>query len=92
MKVYQDACDKYVTSNVFYGKTADHKVYVDAAYTTQAAEAVVLDAFLKGVLVLKVGDAYYKPVKVAANKITTAELVSSTATITEWTAAAANAE
>ena len=89
MKVFQDASDKYVASNVFFGKTADHKIYVDAEFSAQAEEAVVLDAFLKGVLVLKVDTAYFKPVKVAANKVLVADLVSAAATITEFTAKAA---
>lgn len=89
MKVYQDAKDKYIASNVFFGKAADHKVYSDAALTVQAEEADVLDAFLKGVLVLKVGDAFFKPVKIDGNKITVADLVSSAATLIEYSAKAA---
>ena len=87
--IYQDANDKYITSKVFFGKAADHKIYVDAEFSAQAEEAVILDAFLKGVLLLKVDSAYFKPVKVAANKVLVADLVSAAATITEFTAKAA---
>lgn len=90
-KIYQDAIDVHVTAVVVYGKASDSKLYVESDYTTQVDQAVVEDAFLKGVLVVKVGTAFFRPVKVAANKVTIAELSGSpaAATLTEYSAKAA---
>ena len=89
-KVFQDAKDIHVTAVVVYGKSANSKLYEEAAYTNQVAQSVVEDAFLKGVLVVKVGDDYFRPVKVSGNKVTIAELSGSpaAATLTEYQAKA----
>ena len=88
-KIFQDADDKNVKSYVFYGKAADHKIYRDAAYTAaeKATAAEVEDAFKKGMLVVIVGDAMFKPVSMSGNKVYTASLEGSpaAATVTEWT-------
>lgn len=91
-RIFQDAVDQHVTALVVYGKTADSKIYKEAAYTNQVEEAVVLDAFLKGTLMVKVGTSYFRPVKVAANKVTIAELsgTPAAATLTEYSAKAAD--
>ena len=68
-KIFQDAKDKYVTAVIVFAKAADHKLYVDAEFTTQVGEAVVLDAFLKGVLVVADGTAFVRPVKVDGNEV-----------------------
>lgn len=86
--IYIDANDKYITSKIYFGKAADHKIYVDEALTTQASIAEVKDAFLKGVLRLQVGDDIFTPVKVSGVKVLVADLVSSAATMTEFTAKA----
>lgn len=88
-KIYIDVNDKYVAAVVVYGKSADSKLYVDADYTTQAGQAEVADAFVKGILVVKNGTKVFKPVKVDGNKVTTIDYASSTVSATEWTAAAA---
>jgi hypothetical protein len=88
-KVFIDAADKYIAAVIVYGKTSDSKLYVDAEYTTQAEEAAVADAFLKGVLVVKNSTKVFKPVKVDGNKVLTIDYSSSTVSATEWTAKAA---
>lgn len=89
-KIFQDAKDIHVTAVIVYGKTSDSKIYVDPDFETQVDQAVVEDAFNKGVLLVKVGTASYRPVKVAANKVTIAELAGSpaAATLTEFSAKA----
>ncbi len=89
-KVFQDAVDKYVTAVIVYGKTQDSKLYIEPEYTTQVGQDVVLDAFLKGVLMVQVGDALFRPVKVNGVKVTVAELSGSpaAATLTEYSAKA----
>ena len=84
--VYIDANDKYITSKIYFGKAADHKIYVDEELTTQASIADIKDAFLKGVLKIQVGDDIFAPVKVSGVKVLVADLVSSAATITEFAA------
>ena len=68
-KIFQDAKDKYVTAVIVFAKAADHKLYDDAEFTTQSKEAVVKDAFLKGVLVVASGTAFVRPGKVDGNEV-----------------------
>lgn len=86
-KVFQDAKDKYVAALVVYGKTADKKLYTNAAMTVQAVQAEVEEAFIKGVLVIKEGTTYLAPVKVDGTKVITVSVASSTVSGTEWTVA-----
>ena len=69
MKIFQDAKDKFVTAVVVYGKAADHKLYKESEFTNQVEEDVVLDAFLKGVLVVAAGTAYVRPAQVDGNEV-----------------------
>lgn len=87
-KIFQDAKDKYVTAVIVYGKAADSKLYVDSDYSEQVKQDVVEDAFAKGVLLVKVSTASFRPVKVAANKVTVVDLSSGTVTATEFSAKA----
>lgn len=91
-KIFQDAKDKNVKSFVVFGKAADHKLYTDSTYTAanKATQAEVEDAFWKGMLLIKIGDIYCKPVALDGNKVYTATLEGSpaAATVTEWTAVA----
>lgn len=87
--IFQDAKDKYVTAVVVYGKTSDSKLYVDADYSAQVEQAVVEDAFAKNVLLVKVGTASYRPVKVAANKVLVLDLSQGSVAATEFAAKAA---
>lgn len=88
-KVFIDAVDKNVAAVIVFGKAADSKLYIDAAYTTQVEEAVVVDAFVKGTLLVVDGDATLKPVKIEGNKVLTLDYASSTLSATEWVAKAA---
>lgn len=83
-----DAADKNVAAKIVYGKAADSKLYLEAAYTNQAPQSAVEDAFFKGLLLVKVGDVFYKPFKLDGNKVTVGGLVSSTVTLTEFQAKA----
>ena len=87
-KIFQDAKDKYVTAVIVYGKTADSKIYVDADFSEQVGIDVVKDAFEKGVLMVKVGDAEFRPVKVAGVKVTVIDVVSAAVSATEFSAKA----
>lgn len=64
-KIFQDAKDKYVTAVIVFGKAEDHKLYVDAEFSEQVKADVVLDAFLKGVLVVAAGDDFVRPAQVS---------------------------
>ena len=68
-KKYIDAKDKYVAARIVYAKAADHKLYLEPGFTTQAGQAEVVDAFLAGVLVVSVGSAFVRPGKVDGNKV-----------------------
>lgn len=85
-KIFQDAKDKNVKSFVVYGKTADHKLYLDAAYTKQATKTEVTEAFKKGMLIVMDGDDVLAPVAVSGAKVVTAAISSSAIAGTEWTA------
>lgn len=88
-KVFIDAVDKFVAAVIVFGKSSDSKLYVDAEYTTQVEEAVVVDAFVKGTLLIMDGDTTLKPVKLEGNKVLTLDYASSTVSATEWEAKAA---
>lgn len=68
-KIWNDAKDKNVAALVIYGKAADHKLYKDEDMTVQAKEVDVADAFLKGTLVVAVGDVFVRPVQVDGNEV-----------------------
>lgn len=68
--IYQDANDKHIAAKVFFGNTTDDKLYDDAGFTTQTTTAVATDAFLKGVLVVKVGTAFCAATKVDGDAVT----------------------
>ena len=92
-KIFDDAKDKNVGAFVVYGKAADNKIYYEAAFTTQAKQADVEDAFKKGRLLVAVPDGsdgfnYLAPFALEANVVTTASVVSSTLTAAKWTALA----
>ena len=88
-KIFQDAKDKYVTAVVVYGKASDSKLYTDNEFTEQVTEEVAREAFKKGLLLVRVGNDFFEPVKVAQNKVTIIDVVSGTVTAKEFTAKAA---
>ena len=68
-KKYIDAKDKNVAARIVYAKAADHKLYLEPEFETQASEVDVVDAFLAGVLVVADGDAFVRPAKVDGNEV-----------------------
>lgn len=66
--IYQDAKDKYVTGIVFYADGSKN-LFVDEAGSVAATAADALDAFLKGVLVIKEGNAYLRATKVEGTTV-----------------------
>ncbi len=87
--IFQDAKDKYVTAVVVFGNAEDNKLYIDAEFETQVDQAIVEDAFNKNVLMVKVDDASFRPVKVDANKVLVVDFVSNAVKATEFLAKAA---
>ena len=61
-KLYEQGKDLHVANYLAYGKTADHKLYADAAYKETVTAAEIKDAFLKGRLVILEGANYLVPV------------------------------
>lgn len=88
VKIYQDAKDLNVAALVMYGKTEDAKLYLDSDFTKQASAAEVAEAFDKNVLVVKVGDASFKPVKFDTDTVTVIDVSSGVVTAVEFKAMA----
>ena len=91
-KIFEQAKDIHVKNYIVFGKSADGKLYYEAAYTNQVSLADAKDAFNKGILAINVSDAIYIPVFFASNKIYT--IAAGTASggvtpgvITEWAVA-----
>lgn len=86
-KIFETANDQHLRSIVFYGKTADHKLYYDADCTT--GNEVMPDdlehAFILGVLVIKEGTTLRAPISYALGKVKTVDAASNTVSVTEWT-------
>lgn len=82
---YESYGDQHVRAVVLYGKAADHKLYADAKYTMKVAAADIEDAFKKGMLLINDGTNLLRPIKFAANKVTTVDGTTSV-TGTEWSA------
>ena len=86
-KIFETANDQHLRSIVFYGKTADHKLYYDADCTT--GKEVMPDdlehAFILGVLVIKEGTTLRAPISYALGKVKTVDAASNTVSVTEWT-------
>lgn len=66
-KIFQDACDKYVTAVVVYADKTHHTLHEDAELTKAVSADVVLNAFLKGVLVVETEDTHIRPVKISSD-------------------------
>lgn len=79
-KIFDDAKDKNVANVVFYGDTTDNKLYLEAtgATKTQVKESELQDAFLKGRLIIKVGDVAYTAASVEDNEATVITVSSNT--------------
>lgn len=86
VKIFDDAKDKNVANVVVYAKSADSKIYLESAYTTQVKQAELEDAFNKGRLIVMVGDVAAAPIYVNANKV--GVISASAGSVTEYTAVA----
>lgn len=88
-KLFIDAKDKYVAKYVIYGDTTDNKLYYSTGEDKeQVTQKDLEDAFVRGGLVIVVGDASFIPVSIAANKVKTVDIVSNAVALVEWTAKA----
>ena len=92
---YEKANDQHIGTFVVYGKASDSKLYYDLSVQTpvQVTEKDLKHAFESGRLLVSVTssnvETLYAVVAVVGNKAKTVDVVSSTATVTEWTAKAA---
>lgn len=86
-KIFEIANDQHIRSIVFYGKTADHKLYYDADCTTgnEVKPDDLEHAFILGVLVIKEGTTLRAPISYALGKVKTVDAASNTVSVTEWT-------
>jgi len=84
-KVFEDTNDLHVRSLIFYGKTADHKLYRESTYKTQITSDELADAFKKGMVLVFDGTNYLVPVAFTAAKVITMSGTTSV-TGTEWAA------
>lgn len=85
-RTYEQAKDLHIKNYVVHGKTSDHKLYYEAAYTTQVTQEDLEDAFAKGLLLIKESTSYLVPISIAANKVKTVGTVSDAVALVEWTA------
>ena len=70
-KLYEQGNDLHVANYMAYGKTADHKLYADAAFKKTVAEAEIKDAFQKGRLIIIEGANYLLPVAFGTTGVVT---------------------
>lgn len=86
-KIFIDAVDKNVSSMVVYAKPEHGRsLYIDEDYTIRAYPEDVEDAFTKNLLLIKVGDDLFKPVKMSGNLFTVLKLDESVVTFIEYKA------
>lgn len=64
MTYFSDANEKYVKSNVLYGKTSNNYLHTDEACTeaNRVDDTTLFNLCVKGMLVVKYNDTYYNPV------------------------------
>lgn len=70
-KFYEQGKDLHVVNYVAYGKTADHKLYADAAFKETVTKAEIEDAFKKGRLIVVEGANYLLPVAFGTTGVVT---------------------
>ena len=88
IKIFDDAKHKNVSAFVVYAKAADSKIYEDSAFTTQAKQADVEDAYNHNRLVVMNGTVALRPVALDANKVATIDVTGTTVAGAEWAALA----
>ena len=62
-KIFIDAEEKYVGGVVLYGNGDDSVLTFDAAYKNQVPAETLKGLFLKGILIVKNENKFYKPVR-----------------------------
>lgn len=70
-KLYEQGKDLHVANYMAYGKTADHKLYADAAFKKTVTEVEIKDAFQKGRLIVVEGANYLLPVAFGTTGVVT---------------------
>jgi hypothetical protein len=70
-KLYEQGNDLHVANYMVYGKTADHKLYADAAFKKTVTEVEIKDAFQKGRLIIIEGANYLLPVAFGTTGVVT---------------------
>lgn len=70
-KLYEQGNDLHVANYMTYGKTADHKLYADAAFKKTVTEVEIKDAFQKGRLIIIEGANYLLPVAFGTTGVVT---------------------
>ena len=70
-KLYEQGNDLHVANYMAYGKTADHKLYADAAFKKTVTEAEIKDACQKGRLIIVEGTNYLLPVAFGTTGVVT---------------------
>ena len=70
-KLYEQGNDLHVANYMAYGKTADHKLYADAAFKKTVTEVEIKDAFQKGRLIIIEGANYLLPVAFGTTGVVT---------------------
>lgn len=70
-KLYEQGKDLHVANYMAYGKTADHKLYADAAFKKTVTEDEIKDAFQKGRLIVVEGANYLLPVAFGTTGVVT---------------------
>ena len=70
-KLYEQGNDLHVANYMAYGKTADHKLYADAAFKKTVTEVEIKDAFQKGRLIIVEGANYLLPVAFGTTGVVT---------------------
>ena len=86
-KTYEDANDQHIRKVIAFGKAADSKLYANSDYDAYLDADEVVDAFSKGMLLIKVGSDLFAPVAYASSKYVTVSVSSNAAAVTEWTVA-----
>lgn len=70
-KLYEQGKDLHVANYMAYGKTADHKLYADAAFKKTVTEVEIKDAFQKGRLIIIEGANYLLPIAFGTTGVVT---------------------
>lgn len=89
--IFNDAKDVHVRNHVVFGKSADSKLYtklVGTTYSEQLKQADLEELFSKKMLVVKIGENFFEPVYIKANKVGIVDSSSNTVTVTEYAAVA----